>query len=346
MTATNEGVRVQDVLSCILCGTKGTTLYAQVRDRLFGAPGLWNLLTCPGCGLVWVSPQPIPEELGKLYPTYQTHTAAKSPWTRMSRLRNAMKRGVLAAAFGYRQAGQPWAEVAAGRCLSWIGPVREIIGGGIMWLDASWRGRLLDVGCGNGQFLAEMRDLGWKVTGLDPDERAVRLAREERGLEAYQGTLRDMKFPEQSFDVITLVHVIEHAHDPVGTLRECFRVLKAGGRLVVRTPNVASLGHRLFRAAWRGLEVPRHLHLFTPRTLLTCVQQAGFRDPHLWSTGRAARWTWASSRLLRRDGTLPGGAPQRRGLRVALEGWVFQAVEEGLCLVQAVGEELALTAGK
>jgi SAM-dependent methyltransferase len=255
-----------------------------------------------------------------------------------------MKRGVLAAAFGYPEAGHSWAGLAVGRCLSWIGPVRAIIGGGVMWLEASWRGRLLDVGCGNGQFLSEMRDLGWKVTGLDPDERAVRLAREGRGIEAYQGTLGEMKFPEQSFDVITLVHVIEHAHDPVGTLRECYRVLRVNGRLVLRTPNVASLGHRIFGADWRGLEVPRHLHLFTPRTLLTCAQQAGFRNPRLWTTGRAARWTWASSRLLRRHGTLPGGAPQRRGFRVALEGLVFQAVEEGLCSVGDVGEELALMA--
>ncbi|MGH2395464.1 MAG: class I SAM-dependent methyltransferase [bacterium] len=123
------------------------------------------------------------------------------------------------------------------------------------------RGRLLDVGCGSGRFLVHMRDLGWEVTGVEPDPVAVRVAHRSFHLNVASGTLEDAGFPESCVDVVTMNHVIEHVPDPISSLRECNRVLREGGRLVVVTPNVHSLGHWYFNHSWRGLEVPRHLQL-------------------------------------------------------------------------------------
>lgn len=119
---------------------------------------------------------------------------------------------------------------------------------------------------------------------METDPEAVERARERHGLTVHLGRLGDLRFPESSFDAVTMKHVIEHVHDPVGLVRECLRLLKPRGRLVLVTPNVNGLGHRWFGENWRGLEPPRHLHLFTPWALGICASRAGFPHPEVSST--------------------------------------------------------------
>jgi SAM-dependent methyltransferase len=90
------------------------------------------------------------------------------------------------------------------------------------------------------------------------------------------GSLEAQAFGTDTFDAVTLHHVIEHVPDPARTLNECRRVLKRGGRLVVSTPNAASLGHREFGQDWRGLETPRHLHVFSMNAMHRILRTAGF----------------------------------------------------------------------
>lgn len=233
---------------------------------------------------------------------------------------------------------------AIGKTLSRIGPIREMVELSVMTLKRLPQGKLLDVGCGNGQFLAMMQDLGWEVVGVEPDGQAVKAARACLGLSVYEGTLEEAGFPEDSFDAITMNHVIEHVWDPISTLRECRRVLKVGGRLVVITPSIWSLGARLFSKAWLPWEPPRHLFLFSPRTLQECAEQAGLRVLKLWTTARSAHWICSASYSIRRNGTLPGGLLQRQSLWLQFAGFVFQLVEYGLCWVTDAGEEIVLIA--
>jgi hypothetical protein len=112
-------------------------------------------------------------------------------------------------------------------------------------------------------------------------------------------------------------------------------------------PNMESLGHRLYREAWRGLEVPRHLFLFSPAILRACVKRSGLQVLKLGTTARSARWMWAASRLIRQNGTLPGGSPKKKqSLWLRLEGLTFQALEHGLCRVTDTGEEIVTIATK
>jgi ubiquinone/menaquinone biosynthesis C-methylase UbiE len=139
------------------------------------------------------------------------------------------------------------------------------------------QGRLLDVGCGAGEWLLSMREMGWQVEGVDFDENAVRVAR-KKGLEVHRGSVEQQSYPDQSFDAVTMHHVIEHVPDPAGTLTECARLLKPGGKLVLFTPNGSSLSHGLFKQNWRGLEPPRHLHIFTPDSMHTLLHKVGFQQ--------------------------------------------------------------------
>jgi len=137
------------------------------------------------------------------------------------------------------------------------------------------QGRLLDIGCGSGGFLELAQSCGWHVVGVEPDALAVQQAT-SRGLDVVHGSVDRLDGQLQVFDQITLSHVIEHLHHPAQVLSRCLELLKPGGRLWIETPNGLSIGHQTFGPAWRGLETPRHLVLFTWDNLTRALQELGF----------------------------------------------------------------------
>src|SRR5438445_5746630 len=344
MTASsqNEGVRVESAPVCALCGAGGVALFVGLRDRLFGAPGLWRLLRCSRCSMVWLDPRPIQEDIGRLYATYYTHDTPAPGSKRWELLRKALKDSLLAACFGYGALTAKPLHMAVGRVLSLIPPARDRVGGRVMWLDASRRGRLLDVGAGTGQFLADMRALGWDVMGVEPDPAAAVAANQS----VVQGTLEEAHIQGKGFDVVTMNHVIEHVRDPIDTLRHCRRVLKDKGRLVLVTPNIQSLGRRWFGATWLHWDPPRHLFLFTPETLRSLAEAAGFQVVELRTSGRAASSAWNASAAIRRRGALTPGSLQAVAERRSVRGLLFAIVENLLLNTLSCGEEIVLVATK
>jgi SAM-dependent methyltransferase len=132
--------------------------------------------------------------------------------------------------------------------------------------------RVLDLGCGSGDWLAYAQKAGWSTAGVEPDPKAQRLGR-RRGIDIRE-SLED--FADETFDAITLSHVIEHVHDPMETLRTCRALLAPGGMIYVDTPNLNAVGHGIYGRYWRGLEAPRHLVLFTRLGLRRALERAGF----------------------------------------------------------------------
>jgi len=109
-------------------------------------------------------------------------------------------------------------------------------------------------------------------------------------------------YPEDSFDLVLMSHVIEHVHDPLATLAEIRRILRAGGTLVVTTPNAGSWGHRRFGSAFVHLDPPRHLQIFNGSNLAALIRRSGFRQCTVSSTLRITSFTFVISRLIRRSG--------------------------------------------
>jgi len=287
---------------------------------------------------------PIAEDIVKLYERYLTHSlTTSSPKREIGTASSGIKKTSLATEFGYNDLSpRLWSAFRAFLNRK-SGVSEELMGSRISRLHALERGRLVDVGCGNGKFLARMRALGWDVFGVEPDPQAAQIGREAYGLTIYSGTLEDSSFSLESFDAVTMAHVIEHLTDPLSTLKAARRILKKGGYLLIHTPNLSSLGHRWFGHHWRGLEPPRHLFLFSPTALLKIVRMAGFDIYDLQTIFADSMWN-ESSALKHRVSlqNLPEGYAKRSGhLYMALQRYIT-----GWPLYRPWGEQLTVVAIK
>jgi SAM-dependent methyltransferase len=343
--APGDSIRARPLEACPLCGSPGDPVRKGMRDRMGDAPGEWGHRRCRGsrCGLLWLDPMPLPEDLHRAYRCYFTHgERPPRPDGAFRRLALSARAGFLASRWGCRD-GEVGAlsrllGVLAGLHPAW----RDELDLRAMHLRARPGGRLLEIGCGNGDLLAGARDHGWTVEGVDFDPEAVAVAR-KRGLPVREGDLASCRFPDGSFDAVVGVHVVEHVPDPRAFLAEARRVLAPGGRLVLVTPNLHGRGAGRFGDAWRELDPPRHLHLFPPETLRRAVEEAGLAVETLATSLRDARGVHAGSRAIARAGRFAMGDPGTAGDRIAgglfLWGSWFARLLDPLC-----GEETVLVA--
>lgn len=241
-----------ETVGCLLGHKSDLEPAFAVSDRLGETGRIFLIMRCRECGLLCLSPRPTQSEIAQFYP-YEKYREEFAPavedepsWLRRWNRRYSLN---LLCRFVER---------------------------------AKLEGRLLDVGCGTGSFLAQMRRRGnWEVYGLDISHEAVQYARYRLGLQVFHGKLEDAQYPSASFDVVTLWDVLEHLHDPRGTLREVRRVLRRDGVLALTVPNAGSLDARLFGPYWIGLDPPRHLYAFTRETLEQLFAQSGFEIFHV-----------------------------------------------------------------
>ncbi len=288
---------LEPVPCCPLCGSRERTLlHDRLQDHIFArAPGHWTLLRCQACGAGYLDPRPIPSSIGRAYRGYYTHDHTPTAATPPRRWKLALRNGYLNARYGYSQRPAiplPGLVLPARlrhkadrsiRHLRRLGPATP---------------RILDLGCGNGSFLSHMQGLGWEGVGLEPDPQAAQAAR-GAGLAVEHGVLTDSRFAPDSFDAVTMNHVIEHLHEPVRMLELCHRILRPEGILWIATPNLESLGHTRFGPAWRGLEPPRHVVLYTVDALRRILRRVGFEPAAAALRGMGAGWMYRSSARLR-----------------------------------------------
>jgi SAM-dependent methyltransferase len=257
---------------------------------------------------------------------------------KLARLRRGIWNGYLNRRFGY--AFSPEFRLAGS--LLWLFPKRRW-GAEMTVRHLARKGhtpRLLDVGFGRGEFLRSMRENGWQVQGLEPDQGAVEASRAE-GLDVQQGLIDDAPYPAESFDAITLSHVIEHLHEPVVSLTVCNRLLKSGGVLWIASPNIASRAHRCFGREWFGLDPPRHLVIFTRSSLERALLRAGFEEVSFRRTYRGQMMVAASEAIAGEGDALSALRPASRASRL-----LGRALDFGAALRPEWGEELIALARK
>jgi len=145
------------------------------------------------------------------------------------------------------------------------------------------KGRILDIGCGKGLFLNVMKQKRWEVYGIEPSKGVAAYA-EKAGLNIFSGMLQDYVCPQGHFDVVTMWYVMEHLADPFSALCHANRMLRPGGLLMTRVPNLNFMKpfmmvEKFFGikfSAISGIDPPRHLHYFSPQTASALIKKSGF----------------------------------------------------------------------
>ncbi|HWY31853.1 MAG TPA: methyltransferase domain-containing protein, partial [Candidatus Acidoferrum sp.] len=187
---------------------------------------------------------------------------------------------------------------------------------------------------------------------LDFDLDAIEAARRnygKYGLELLQTDLITAHFPDNSFDAVTMNHVIEHVSEPVTLLAEVKRILKPSGRLVSITPNIQSWGHAIFGECWRGLEIPRHLQIFSLPALADCAKKASFNRIEVKSSAAHADVIFGGSFTIKK--AHQSGSKSRLGSEIdllrAFRSSILQYREAMRCHSQPeCGEEAVLICHK
>lgn len=274
---------LERVLSCPVCSSiKRVPLFEGLIDNVFFvAPGTWTLHRCEQCSTAYLDPRPTEQSIGRAYEGYYTHKTHEErpdqigPLSFVRLFRRMLSNGYANRRYGTRR--KPASKIGWW-VVSAIPSRRNVLDTQFRHLPKPDPGaRLLDVGCGNGDFLINATEAGWHATGIEIDPEAARVAR-GRGLAVDVGTVNDLADTTNEYDVIYLSHVIEHVHDPRALLNAVRRMLKATGVVYIDTPNIQSSGARIFGKNWRGIEAPRHLTLYNPDSLTSLLSQLGFRD--------------------------------------------------------------------
>lgn len=271
---------LERVKACPVCtSTERSLLHDRLTDRVFFcAPGKWSLYECRCCRSAYLDPRPTPETIHIAYGHYFTHADPQGPMATATlsgarRFRRALANGYRNWRYGSRfKPASRLGVLAAWFCPAW----RCVVDSEFRHISRAWPGaRLLDVGAGNGGFLVQARGVGWEVVGAEPDPTALAVAR-RAGLDIREGGIERFADEPNSFDVITISHVIEHVHDPRRVLAQASSSLKPGGCLYLDTPNISSFGHTCFGRDWLHLDPPRHLVLFNWASLESLLLDVGF----------------------------------------------------------------------
>ncbi len=203
-------------------------------------------MRCRTCGHLYLNPRPASSDLGVIYPSnyYAFAGTQNRIVARVQRLWEADKVRV------YRQA---------------VGPGPR---------------RILEVGCGNGRFLALLREHGppeWSLVGIDLDKNAVRQC-VARGFDAHVSRIEDFKAEDEAFDGVIMLQLIEHVEDPAGICEQVYALLRPGGCFIIETPNLAGLDYRIFKGThWGHYHFPRHWNLFSTSALHRLLEERGFK---------------------------------------------------------------------
>lgn len=215
---------------CPWCQSEKAHTHLSLKDY-FLTQEPFDIMVCEDCGLLYTTPKPSDEKIGDYYKSeaYYSHQENKKGF--IPRVYEAVKSVNLKHKIAIATQGKE-------------------------------PRRLLDIGCGVGDFLHFAEQNGWQCTGAEPSEDAASIAKKR--IKAEIMLPKDLeKLPDESFDVITMWHVLEHVSDLQWQVNQLNRLLKKGGRLVIALPNFSSYDAQYYKDKWAAYDVPRHLNHFS-----------------------------------------------------------------------------------
>lgn len=229
--------------TCPICKSNGFTDFLTCEDYTASKEN-FTLVSCNNCSFIFTNPRPGQSEIGKYYQVenYISHTGTQTGL--VNKLYHIARR------FTLKQK---------------LRLVNKL----------NTKGNLLDIGCGTGNFLYVVKSDGWKVTGVEPDTDARKLAIQTCGENIHEESFLEND-SQVKYDIITMWHVLEHVHELDKRLIQLKNLLKPNGRLIVAVPNCASKDANHYKQFWGAYDVPRHLYHFKPNDIKQLFQNKQF----------------------------------------------------------------------
>ncbi|MDB2549245.1 class I SAM-dependent methyltransferase [Porticoccaceae bacterium] len=270
---------LERVSSCPICKSNAyDVVLEKVTDNVsYAAEYSANVLACRECNHSFLSPVINSSELHLAYQGYYTQSTANIEIASNSSV-DSFSKFIEFYEYNYKDRSS-----SNGKFIYWISYLlpfaRFFLKRAVRFLPEPLkndRPKLLDVGCGRGDFLIRAQHCGYDATGIDFDSETIDIAN-SRGVSAVVAEIHDLPLDVQ-YDAIVLSHVVEHVSDPVRLLDDIFKRLKPGGYFYISTPNIDSAGRLTFGKSWRGLDFPRHLQYFNVINLKILLNRSGFES--------------------------------------------------------------------
>ncbi|WP_456415025.1 class I SAM-dependent methyltransferase [Thiolapillus sp.] len=259
---------------CILGCNANDALLFRGRDLLHELPGTYDVVRCGSCGLIRTNPRPTPGSMGYYYPEeYGPYKGTMASANARMRSRPSLIRRL----------------------------ARRVLELNIQRLPASSPGNLLEIGCASGAFLQQMKNKGWNVFGIEYSASASDTAR-NAGLDVYTGTVENAPDPGRRFDMVVGWMVLEHLHDPIGSLKKLRQWAAKDAWLVLSVPNAGSADFMTFKQYGYALHLPNHLYHYTPKTLEQVLRAGGWRLEKVYHQRLMSNWFGGLGQMLSAKG--------------------------------------------
>lgn len=218
---------------CPLCKSGRFLNYAEITDHAVSKEN-FILCKCSNCELLFTNPRPTEDKIGPYYnfPEYYSHEDKAKNLTQWiyQKVRN----------------------FSISKKVDFIRRLKR-------------KGKLLDYGCGTGEFLKAAKNKGWKISGIEPNEKARNQANLKLN-EKVKNSIEELN-KNSDYDIITLFHVLEHIHELRKTFKKIITHLKSDGYLIIAVPNADSWDGKKYGKYWAGWDVPRHLYHFNSKSI-------------------------------------------------------------------------------
>lgn len=251
-------------VDCCICNNNHAIPVGRGKDfEYHTSSDTFTAVRCNSCGLIYLNPRPDISEVEKIYPsTYHAYNFSRENFGFIYGVRSRLE---------------------ARRLLHICGNLPD-------------KAKILDVGCGDGFHLNLLRKFGkkgWELEGIDIDKRAVEAATHLK-LKIHLGQVEDIHLPNENYDLVLMLMVIEHVEDPCGVLRAIHKLLKKDGKLVIVTDNTDTLDFKFFKTGhWGGYHFPRHLNLFNRRSLQKLAIKTGFIVDRMETIMSPVNWVYS-----------------------------------------------------
>jgi len=229
-----QKIFMEKLENCPVCNSIRNKPFLSCIDHTVSRE-TFSIVACESCGFKFTTPRPNESELGKYYKSeeYVSHSNTKKGFIN-STYQSVRKYTLL-------------------KKLQLISSYYKT-------------GKILDIGCGTGEFLNTCKNAKWETFGIEPDDDARNMAINMYGLTVLpEASLKN--FPDETFDVISMWHVLEHVPKLNERVEELRRLLKPNGIIIIAVPNCNSLDAKIYKENWAAYDVPRHLYHFTPKDI-------------------------------------------------------------------------------